>query len=563
MLLYHYQISMKSIFLSLLLVSSFNTFSQWNTNTTINTPVALAPKAQNNVHSISDSNGGIIITWDDNRNSLTTLNDIYAQRLNASGVRKWALNGTGICIDSTVQKSPSITNAGNGSAIITWEDTRSGNYDIYAQKIDSSGNVLWTTNGVAVCNKATNQKNPKIVSDNAGGAIIVWEDSVSFYWDIYAQHISSNGTILWTSGGVSICAAPNIQLNPKLDIDGLGGAVITWQDKRNNSDYDVYAQRVNASGVLQWAGNGVLVCNAINTQSNPRIEPDGSNGALIGWVDKRNGTDYNIYAQRINSSGTVQWTANGVPVCIAANNQSALDMKYIGSTGVVISWKDDRANTNEIYMQLLSLSGTAQLAADGIQISNSLKSINPNTISDGNGGAIIAWQDSTTLGWDISSQKINSSGVIQWSSGGNSVSTAAENQINVSQVSDGNGGAVFAWDDHRNGADYDIYAHHIYYDGSSAVGINELSKINTIQSLCFPNPISEHSCIQLKNNLLKSDWEIAIYDSYGHLLRKEEVTATENYLLNSAHYEAGVYFYFITLKGETSFSNKGSFISGK
>lgn len=552
----------KIYILSVFCVLSLGAFSQWNTNSNINNGVAVAPKSQNSVHSASDANGGIIMAWDDNRNSATTQDDIYAQRLNKSGVRKWVLYGTVICNDAAVQKNSSIVEADNGSAIITWEDNRAGNNDIYAQKIDSSGNVLWTANGVAVCSKTTAQKSPKIIGDNAGGAIIVWEDSLNFYWDIYAQRISSSGSLMWATGGVSICSASNTQANPRIDVDGLGGAIFTWQDKRNNSDYDIYAQRVNSSGVVQWTTNGVLICNAINTQSNPRIEPDGSNGAIIGWIDKRNGLDNNVYAQRINSSGVVQWAANGVSVCSAANNQSALDMKYIGSSGVVLSWKDDRATANEIYTQLVSLSGVVQLTANGIKLSNALKSINPNTISDGNGGAIIAWQDSTAIGWDIVSQKLNSSGIIQWANGGVIVSNASDDQINVSQVSDMNGGAIYAWDDHRNGADYDIYAHHLYYDGTAVVGINELQKSNVIQAICFPNPISTNSSIQLLNNKLNKNWEITIYDSYGRFVKKQLLSYNESYNLNSNEFESGVYFYLINLKDEST-SFKGSFISNK
>lgn len=551
---------MRLFIICFLFVFSFSAFAQWNTNTIINTQVAISPKSQSNVHSVSDSKGGIIIAWEDNRNSLVTLNDIYAQRLNASGISKWALSGDVICNEIGVQKSPSIIDAGDGSAIITWEDTRSGNYDIYAQKIDSSGNLLWATNGVVVCNKTTNQKNPKIVGDNSGGAIIVWEDSVSFYWDVYAQRISSSGTLLWATGGVGICSAPNEQNNPKLDIDDLGGAIITWQDKRNNVDYDIYAQRVNSSGTALWAANGVVICNAINTQNNPRIEPDGSNGALIGWTDKRNALDYNIYAQRIDSSGLVQWAGNGVSVCNAINNQSALDIKYIGNTGVVLTWKDDRtsASANAIYAQLVSLTGSLILTINGIQISNALKSINPNTISDGFGGAIIAWQDSTLLGWDITTQKINSSGILQWATGGISVCNASQDQINVSQVNDGNGGAIYAWDDRRNTTDYDIYAHHLYFDGSSFVGINELSKTNSIKSFCFPNPITSNSSIKIIENNVP--WEIKIFDSLGNLIQKQILNATEVYPLNLVNYNSGIYFYLITLKDKSA-SAKGSFIS--
>jgi hypothetical protein len=132
---------MKKLSLYILIILSTKIVAQWSTNNSINSPIALAPKSQNSVHTISDSNGGIIMVWDDNRNSATSNDDIYVQRLNASGIRKWALNGINICSSNGVQKNSSIADVGNGSAIITWQDDRLGNDDIYAQKIDSSGNV--------------------------------------------------------------------------------------------------------------------------------------------------------------------------------------------------------------------------------------------------------------------------------------------------------------------------------------------------------------------------------------------------------------------------------------
>lgn len=555
---------MKNRLLYALLLPSVVSLAQWNANTIINTPVAIAAKGQDNSHSVTDTKGGAIISWDDARTFTVTGSDVYAQRIKKNGYEKWLTNGVAICTHTATQKSSALISSGtDGSAIITWEDNRAGNYDIYAQKIDSSGNILWSTNGIAVCSKTTNQKNPKIASDNAGGAIIVWEDSLNNYWDVYAQRISSTGALLWTTTGVSICNSPNTQNNPKIDIDGLGGAIITWQDKRNNADYDIYAQRVDNSGTSLWTANGLVVCNAINTQNNPRIEPDGSNGALIGWTDKRNAIDNNIYVQRVSATGIVQWTANGLLVCGAANNQSALDIKYIGTSGLVLTWKDDRTtvNLNAIYAQIVSLSGINQLTNNGILISNSLKSINPNVISDETGGAIIAWQDSTVLGWDIKTQSINSAGVVQWTSGGVTVCDASDDQVNVSQVTDGNGGAVYVWEDHRNTSNYDLYAHHLYSSGTPIlIGINELANLNQVQSSCFPNPISAYSKIELKNNTFNHPWEISIFDGTGQLIERANLKSNEAYDLNSVQYATGIYFYTIKVMEESSYS-KGSFVS--
>lgn len=536
-------------------------FAQWNPNATFNTAVIIQPKSQQNIHTISDTKNGCIIAWDDNRNNATNSTDIYAQRIKSTGFAKWTTNGIPICTELGIQKSNNITYGGiDGSSIITWEDGRAGNYDIYAQKIDSSGNILWGINGLLVCNRSTNQKNPKIVSDNAGGAIIVWEDSASFYFDVYAQRISSAGIAQWAANGVSICNAPNQQQNPTLDIDGLGGAIITWQDKRSNVDYDIYAQQINASGVAGWAANGLLVCNAVNTQSNPRIEPDGSNGAIIGWVDKRNALNYDIYAQRINSTGTPQWLANGVQICGAANNQSALDMKYLGTTGAVFSWKDERTSFNQIYCQLVNLSGVPQLSVDGVQLSTGLKSINPNSIKDGSGGAIIAWQDSTSVGWDIKSQKINSLGSVQWTTGGVTVSNATDDQIAVNQAVDGTGGAIYVWEDKRNGTDIEIYAHHLFYTGTEVVSIKELE--NNTQLLIYPNPAINILTFEFKNNIENDKCVVELFDIVGKKTLRVDAKVYQNkIIITELNFPSGIYFYSLSLPNQTNLFNGKVIIS--
>ena len=418
-------------FLTTLFLTTATVQAQWITNTAINTPVAVATKGQSNIHTVADGAGGAIVTWEDNKNSTATLTDIYAQRINNNGNAVWATNGTIICNDASIQKSVVITDAGNGTAIIAWQDYRNGNSDIYTQKIDSLGNVLWANNGVAVVSKTTTQKNPKIITDNAGGAIIVWEDSVNLYYDVYAQRINSAGVAQWATGGVAICNAANLQINPKIEIDGVGGAIITWQDKRNGGDYDIYAQRINASGTTQWNTNGIVVALALKTQHNPRIEPDGANGAYIAWEDKRSNIDYDIYLQHINATGVATWAANGLLVCGAAGNQSGTDMKFLGAN-IIIAWKDNRAGSNQIFTQLLTNTGSTILASNGVLLSNSIKSTNVNTIADGTGGAIITWQDSVANNWNIEAQKISATGTVLWASGGVVVANATNNQINPS-----------------------------------------------------------------------------------------------------------------------------------
>lgn len=226
---------------------------QWSTDPNINTPICTASNDQFLPNIISDGAGGAIVTWEDFRNGNNY--DVYTQRINYAGVILWSLNGVPIATVTKDQSRPVIIGDGQGGAIIVWNDFRSGNYsDIYAQKINSNGVVQWAANGIAVCSAVNNQRNPKVVSDGAGGAIITWQDERYGSFDIFAQRIDANGNALWTTDGVVICNAVNKQEYPQIASDAANGVIITWQDDRAgtslNPDYDIYAQRINANGEI-------------------------------------------------------------------------------------------------------------------------------------------------------------------------------------------------------------------------------------------------------------------------------------------------------------------------
>ncbi|HLF66915.1 MAG TPA: hypothetical protein VI522_04785, partial [Gammaproteobacteria bacterium] len=201
----------------------------------------------------------------------------------------WSSNlreNTPVCTASGQQSSLQIISDGAGGAIITWEDARNVHFDIYAQRVDAHGNVLWKKDGVSICSAPENQNRSRIVSDGAGGAIITWHDvrnGISNS-DIYAQHIDGDGNVQWTKDGIPICTEANAQNSPCIATDGAGGAVIIWQDFRSNYA-DLCAQRINKNGELLWAKDGVLVCGTSGAQSAPVVVNDGVGGVIVVWQD--------------------------------------------------------------------------------------------------------------------------------------------------------------------------------------------------------------------------------------------------------------------------------------
>ena len=429
--------------------------SAWQAN---GNPVCTYLSEQKNPKLCSDGQGGAIIAWEDYRADIFI--DIYAQKMSSTGTPQWTSNGTLICNATNEQANIQLCSDGAGGAILVWQDYRDSNADIYAQRVDSQGTTLWTFNGVPIVNLSETQENPRLCSDGAGGAIIVWCDKRSGQEDVYAQRITSNGHLEWTIDGIPICIKAGRQDLPEIISDGTGGAIMCWAD--NRSIYDIYAQRVDDTGVCQWGANGTVICNATNYQDSAKLCSDGAHGAIIVWMDYRNGND-NIYAQRITSAGAVQWTGNGTAIC---NDifVMAPQICSVNSGGAIIAWHDYRGPDWDIYAQYVTQSGQVAWTLNGDAICNATNDqLEARICSDGSDGAIICWEDMRTE-VDIYAQRVSSSGNIRWQFNGEVVCNHISGSYEYQSTNAGVGAAIFTWRDNRNsgatknGINPDIYA---------------------------------------------------------------------------------------------------------
>ncbi|MBI3195620.1 MAG: hypothetical protein HYZ34_14305, partial [Ignavibacteriae bacterium] len=344
--------------------------AQWSISPYVNNAISITPGEQDSAVTVSDGAGGLIAAWQDDRD-VNNIFDIYAQRINSTGAVEWTLDGVAICNCLGDQYYPAIASDGAGGAIITWQDYRSTtSFDIYAQRINADGVVQWTQSGVAICTGALNQQYPRIVSDDSGGAIITWVDLRFGDNDIFAQRVNASGVVQWTANGVAICTSTGLQEFPRITEDGSGGAIITWQDFRSGSR-DVYAQRVSASGAVQWTTDGNIVhVNFGGDQEYPEIVSDDAGGAIITWEDNDGGSsNLNVAAQRVSSSGSRLWS-DGVLLCTAVNDQRYPTIVGDGVNGAIVTWYDSRSGTSkDIYTQRVNAAGNVQWQTNGVEIS--------------------------------------------------------------------------------------------------------------------------------------------------------------------------------------------------
>lgn len=479
---------------------------------------------------VSDGAGGAIMTWKDHRGFNY---DIWAQRVDAAGGAQWTTDGVAVCTGNGEHDKPVMVPDGSGGTIITWMDHRGSNYDIYAQRLDGSGTPQWATDGVVVCNGNGEHDSPAIVSDGAGGAIISWADYRSgTHPDIYAQRMSSGGASQWTANGVGICTANNDQVEPRMVSDGASGAIIVWQDLRTNSTWDVYAQHVLSSGTVDgaWPIDGVGVNVGLLDQVSPELTSDGLGGAIVTWRDYRFNGNPTLFAHHVLNSGALDsgWPVGGRALYPDQGDPQHQRMIPDGANGALVAWVDPRgAGSPQVYVHHVTASG----ALDGTwpfggrlldtHVGNSQDF--PQLVSDGAGGAIVAWQDDGAhggTGYDIFAQHVEASGSLDpaWSASGRALCVAAGDQVAPQILSDGAAGAIVAWEDDRNGSsNADIFAMRIY--GSGGLAAVPPEKVEGLRvDPPSPNPASTVASIDFDLPTAESV-SVTVYDVSGHLLR--------------------------------------------
>ena len=466
----------------LLLLAPTAAFAAWPTDPTVNLPVCTATQHQYAPVSVSDGAGGAIFAWYDYR--LGSSAAIYAQHVLAGGGvdPAWPGDGRAICTDIGLRQDPVITTDGAGGAIVAWVDHRGTTSDIYAQRVLASGAIdpAWPVDGTALTTDLLDQSQAQIAADGVGGAVVTWLDSRGGNSDIYAHHVLATGVVdpAWPVNGRGVCIAAGAQEHPMIAMTGASNAVITWQDMRVGSSYDVYAQRVLLSGIVDpsWPGNGRLLCGAVNSQQTPVLVSDGAGGAIVAWEDARAGFVADIYAAHVSAGGAADpsWPVNGLALCTAAGDQRFPAIVRDAANGAIVTWQDQRAGVAlDIYAQHVLLAGTvdgawpangaAACAAAGDQYT-------PSLTTDGAGGAVIAWIDYRSIvKADIYASRVRASGLVDpaWPAGGAAICTDAADQYLVTLVSDGASGAVIGWQDRRGGDD-DIYAQRV--SGTGALG---------------------------------------------------------------------------------------------
>jgi len=462
-------------------------------------PLCTAPAWQDPGQAVSDGAGGVILSWQDHRNPTGV--DVYAQRLTAAGTiaEGWSPGGIPVALAPGDQLSPRMLPDGRGGAFVCWQDRRNGtDFDLYLQRLTSSGAIApgWPDGGLPVCDLAGNQSESALAPDGSGGVVIAWQDWRSgIDYDIFAQRITAGGAIApgWPTGGAALCAAAADQRSPALAADGQGGAFVAWRDRRNGPDFDLYAQRIRGDGSTApgWPPEGLSISTAAGDQVEPKAIAGASGAWIVAWTDGRDASS-DIYAQSVTDAATLApgWSDQGNPVCTAPGDQISPALISDDAGGALLVWRDLREGRGDVYAQRITAGGTPApgWAPGGVPVmrGGKLGFSAPALVPDGRSGAIVAWSRASGAPWgdDITLQHLTAGGTIAWGWRPGGISVLIPGDQFSPALVPDGAGGAVVCFGDDRGGDSDLYADHFTAEGTVP------SLASPIQSGAEPGAVS-------------------------------------------------------------------------
>ena len=472
-----------------------------------NDAIQTSPRVKRN------NSGDVFIQWKDLRFDPVD-GDMFMQKINSFGDALWA---DGVQVDPAdgVNFSGRFASNNLGGFDIFWERGVYPNVDILFKRFGSSGSPL-TNDPINVAVGYGYQFAPNIISGSGDSVFVVFADQSTGSIDLRVQYFQGNDPLMQNNGILAQKGLDgdikynNAFFNQNQDI------TLFWED--NRASKKIYSNRLSENTFSHFNGNQVSFSdNSSDEVSKPSVIST-DYGAYLATFDA-SVTPKTIRINKISSSLENDWDNMGIALTPESDQRDAflVDLK---ENGVGIFWSESSREsfipTFDIFFQNVDIDGNKQFSEGGVSIvesdgddyiqqviptpdgsllifwieyawpastlkynkissdgnvainwpPNGYSLTNPNSssgssklkvkaISDTE-GVFAVWNQDGNFS-DIYAQKINWDGLAQWANYGVPVCIADNDQTSISFDIDSGGDLAFiAWEDYRNGMDYDI-----------------------------------------------------------------------------------------------------------
>jgi hypothetical protein len=537
-------------------------FPQWKATIEENNYISVANSTQNQPSFASDGSGGAFIAWTDYRNSVTG-QDIYIQRIDKDGFNKFQEDGIAVCNIEGTQNSSQIVATSDSCAIIFWLDNRT-NYtnstDLYAQKMDRQGNILWTSGGVPVSQfddpTPGSASDFYVIADDNGGAYAAWIRGYYGYGQLRVQRIDNNGNIMWDSTGAVLTDGAVDSRSPRIVRNGSG---ITIVYRHTFGGYAIYYQIVNEFGSIKFTQPGKLVTTNGPQGATSIAMADTANGeaVVIAWSVGNFGLAGSLFVQAVDISGNKLWGDNHIIINNVPGEHSEFRIvKALNSSEYYLVWKDGRRINvaYDIYAQKINSNGQPQWTPNGILVCNTPYLFTNTSISANNDGVYVSWADTRASAFGIYAQKIKPDSTFEWINNGIRL-TQNFDVLNLMtldpEVNTGGALTVFSATGNPSGTGENIYAKYIGANGvlGGLTSNDEKKYSNPTEyylSQNYPNPFNPSTRISW-HSPVSGYQSLKVYDVLGNEVATlvDEYKSAGSYEVDfiASELPSGVYIY--------------------
>lgn len=351
-----------------------------------------------------------IIVWVDSSNEYY---GVYAQRINSEGEVIWE---NPIQIDEGVANCylPKVTVLQDGDIVIAWVEKIDGIFTIKLQKIDEDGNHLWN-NFMLDLDNDVRENSIQLISNNDNSVFVFWEYR-SNDCGIGAVKIESDGTVnsSWLDYDNEIygfCCYSAVS-------DGENGFYIVTSTENVR---DLYINQISENGEKLWGYWGQLIYTGNEHISKINIIQE--EGLLfVSYSINYEG----LYTILVDENAQNQWEQ---PLCVSSNLlRSRFNIAFDNENNLIIQWQ----SATGLRLQKIDINGQLYFGEEGLLIYDLFASGNYvefNLVTDEN-AIFVNWSENS-LDIKIGYASIDYNGTINFVN----IEEIASNHLHIPSIS--------------------------------------------------------------------------------------------------------------------------------
>jgi len=319
----------------------------------------------------------------------------------------------------------------------------------------------WSSDPAAnlpIVTKSGEQVIPKVAAAPDGGTWVGWFDHASGNYDVYCQRLDASGAPQFPAAGllVSNHAQSSSLVDWDLICDKAGDAVLVFTDVRDGGDLDVFAYRISPAGAMLWGADGVQLSANNDYEPAPKVCQASDGDFVFVWARLPSAGDGGIMMQRLTPAGAPQLTAGGLLVVTQPGEDPGFcDVEPADGGSVVVCWLRDIssfASPRHLRARKFSSTGTPLWPQVSVYDALSLPiGYQPGLLSDGAGGALLWWHVSSLSGvYGSYVQHLDASGTELFPHNGRPVAATATNHISPTLAYPSPGGDIYVFWNEEN-----------------------------------------------------------------------------------------------------------------